>query len=291
MGKIEQKFSSELQNLFSYIVDVLNVEYPTKKINADYMLVAILDNKKCHAYALLNSCLMSSNINELRNIYGEKLKNNSSPQFYKNKENEIQFYEEMETIFQLERHEFEEMNAPFVGSEHVFLAILNHNSDNGIVEVFKNIGVDYAFIKSKCNDRNAKNVNNESKFSKPNALTQMKGNTNAKAITTKTPFIDQYTINLNQLAKKGEIDELIGREKEIEQIVKVLARRKKNNVILVGKSGVGKTQIVYGIANLINQNRVPEILQGKELVMINITALVSGTHFRGMFEERVNGLF
>ena len=291
MGKIEQKFSSELQNLFSYIVDVLNVEYPTKKINVDYMLVAILDNKKCHAYALLNSCLMSSNINELRNIYGEKLKNNSSPQFYKNKENEIQFDEEMETIFQLARQEFDEMNAPFVGSEHVFLAILNHNSDNGIVEVFKNIGVDYTFIKSKCNDRNAKNVNNESKFSKPNALTQIKGNTNAKAITTKTPFIDQYTINLNQLAKKGEIDALIGREKEIEQIVKVLARRKKNNVILVGKSGVGKTQIVYGIANLINQNRVPEILQGKELVMINITALVSGTHFRGMFEERVNGLF
>ena len=290
MGKIEQKFSSELQNLFSYIVDVLNIEYPAKKINADYMLVAILDNKKCHAYALLNSCLMSSNINELRNIYGEKLKNNSSPQFYKNKENEIQFDEEMEIIFQLARQEFEEMNAPFVGSEHVLLAILNHNSNNGIVDVFKNIGIDYAFIKSKCNDRNSKN-NNESKISKPNALTQMKGNTNAKAITTKTPFIDQYTVNLNQLAKKGEIDELIGREKEIEQIVKVLARRKKNNVILVGKSGVGKTQIVYGIANLINQNRVPEILQGKELVMINITALVSGTHFRGMFEERVNGLF
>lgn len=290
MGKIEQKFSSELQNLFSYIVDVLNIEYPAKKINADYMLVAILDNKKCHAYALLNSCLMSSNINELRNIYGEKLKNNSSPQFYKNKENEIQFDEEMEIIFQLARQEFEEMNSPFVGSEHVLLAILNHNSNNGIVDVFKNIGIDYTFIKSKCNDRNSKN-NNESKISKPNALTQMKGNTNAKAITTKTPFIDQYTVNLNQLAKKGEIDELIGREKEIEQIVKVLARRKKNNVILVGKSGVGKTQIVYGIANLINQNRVPEILQGKELVMINITALVSGTHFRGMFEERVNGLF
>ena len=290
MGKIEQKFSSELQNLFSYIVDVLNVEYPTKKISAEYMLVAILDNKKCHAYALLNSCLMSSNINELRNIYGEKLKNNSSPQFYKNKENEIQFDEEMETIFQLARQEFEEMNAPFVGSEHILLGILNHNSSNGIVEVFKNIGIDYSFIRSKCNDRNAKN-NNESKFSKPNGLTQLKGNTNAKAITTKTPFIEQYTINLNQLAKKGEIDELIGREKEIEQIVKVLARRKKNNVILVGKSGVGKTQIVYGIANLINQNRVPEILQGKELVMINITALVSGTHFRGMFEERVNGLF
>lgn len=292
MGKIEQKFSSELQNLFSYIVDVLNLEYPTKKISVDYMIVAILDNKKSHAYALLNNCLMTSSINELRNIYGEKLKNNSSPQFYKNKENEIQFDEEMEKIFQLAQHEYEDMGSPYIGSEHILLAILNQEANNNIVEVFKNVGVDYYFIKNKCNDKNNKNNINEPKFTKPNALSQLKSNVNAKAVNnTKTPFIEQYTINLNQMAKKGEIDELIGREKEIEQIVKVLARRKKNNVILVGKSGVGKTQIVYGIANLINQNRVPEILQGKELVMINITALVSGTHFRGMFEERVNGLF
>jgi ATP-dependent Clp protease ATP-binding subunit ClpC len=292
MGKIEQKFSSELQNLFSYIVDVLNLEYPTKKISIDYMIVAILDNKKSHAYALLNNCLMTSSINELRNIYGEKLKNNSCPQFYKNKENEIQFNEEMEKIFQLAQQEFEDMGSPYIGSEHVLLAILNQDANNNIVEVFKNIGVDYTFIKNKCNDKNNKNNINEPKFTKPNALSQLKSNVNAKTVNNaKTPFIEQYTINLNQMAKKGEIDELIGREKEIEQIIKVLARRKKNNVILVGKSGVGKTQIVYGIANLINQNRVPEILQGKELVMINITALVSGTHFRGMFEERVNGLF
>ncbi len=292
MGKIEQKFSSELQNLFSYIVDVLNLEYPTKKISVDYMIVAILDNKKSHAYALLNNCLMTSSINELRNIYGEKLKNNSSPQFYKSKENEIQFDEEMEKIFQLAQHEYEDMGSPYIGSEHILLAILNQEANNNIVEIFKNVGVDYYFIKNKCNDKNNKNNINEPKFTKPNALSQLKSNVNAKAVNnTKTPFIEQYTINLNQMAKKGEIDELIGREKEIEQIVKVLARRKKNNVILVGKSGVGKTQIVYGIANLINQNRVPEILQGKELVMINITALVSGTHFRGMFEERVNGLF
>ena len=291
MDQIEQKFSSELQNLFSYIVDVLTMEYPSKKVSIEYMIVAILDNKRSHAYALLNSCLMSSSIAELRNIYGEKLKNNSTPQFYKHQENELKFDEETEKIFQLARHEFDDMNSLYVGSEHILLALLNPNNENqNIVEVFKNVGVDYAFIKNKCGDKN-KNNNNEPKAPRPNAVMALKNNNNAKPSASKTPFIDQYTINLNQLAKRGEIDELIGRDKEIEQIVKVLARRKKNNVILVGKSGVGKTQIVYGIANLINQNKVPEILQGKELVMINITALVSGTHFRGMFEERVNGLF
>lgn len=291
MDQIEQKFSSELQNLFSYIVDVLTMEYPSKKVSIEYMIVAILDNKRSHAYALLNSCLMSSSIAELRNIYGEKLKNNSTPQFYKHQEDELKFDEETEKIFQLARQEFDNMNSLYVGSEHILLALLSPNNENqNIVEVFKNVGVDYAFIKNKCGDKN-KNNNNEPKAPRPNAVMALKNNNNAKPSTSKTPFIDQYTINLNQLAKRGEIDELIGRDKEIEQIVKVLARRKKNNVILVGKSGVGKTQIVYGIANLINQNRVPEILQGKELVMINITALVSGTHFRGMFEERVNGLF
>lgn len=290
MKDIEQKFSSELQNLFSYVVDVLNLEYPTKKIGIDYMIVAMLDNKKTHAYALLNSCLMSSNMNELRNIYGDKLKNNSSPQFYKNNENEIIFDKEMENIIQAAQKEYVEMNSPYVGSEHILLAILNPENNCNAVDIFKNIGVDYSFIRNKCNEKNTKNIR-EPKINKPTGLMQLKSDVNAKTINQKTPFIEQYTVNLNQLAKKGEIDDLIGREKEIEQIIKVLARRKKNNVILVGKSGVGKTQIVYGIANLINQNRVPEILQGKELVMINITALVSGTHFRGMFEERVNGLF
>lgn len=291
MDQIEQKFSSELQNLFSYIVDVLTMEYPSKKVSIEYMIVAILDNKRSHAYALLNSCLMSSSIAELRNIYGEKLKNNSAPQFYKHQEDELKFDEETEKIFQLARQEFDDMNSLYVGSEHILLALLNPNNENqNIVEIFKNVGVDYAFIKNKCGDKN-KNNNNEPKAPRQNAVMALKNNNNAKPSASKTPFIDQYTINLNQLAKRGEIDELIGRDKEIEQIVKVLARRKKNNVILVGKSGVGKTQIVYGIANLINQNKVPEILQGKELVMINITALVSGTHFRGMFEERVNGLF
>jgi ATP-dependent Clp protease ATP-binding subunit ClpC len=279
------QFTSELQNLFSYISEVLIVEYPTKKITMDYMLVAILDNKKSHAYNILNSCLMSSNINELRNIYCEKLRQNAIPQFYKSPNSSLPFDEGMTRIFQLAKQEFEEMGSSHVGSEHMLLAILNPNADNYAIAVFKNIGIDYSFVKIKCNNT-PKNKINEPKFPKPTSVQQVKPVNNVK-----TPFIDQYTFNLNQMAKKGELDELIGRKKEVEQITKVLARRKKNNVILVGKSGVGKTQIVYGIANLINQDMVPDILRGKEIVMINITALVSGTHFRGMFEERVNGLF
>ena len=294
MSKMNQNFSLELQTMFSYIKDTLNVEYPTKKISVEYLIVAMLDNKKTHAYALLNNCLLSSNMNELRNIYAEFLSKNSTPQFYKNNNDEIQFDEKMENIFNNVKIECDKLKSINVGSEHILLAILNPiNNMTEVIDVFKNVGVDYSFLYDKCSEKESKSKE-ETKVNKQSILMQLKNNGNTKATLTnsgKHQFIDQFTVNLNQLAKKGEIDDLIGREQEIEQIVKVLARRKKNNVILVGKSGVGKTQIVYGLANLINQNRVPSILQGKEIIMINITALVSGTHFRGMFEERVNGLF
>lgn len=294
MSKMNQNFSLELQTMFSYIMDTLNVEYPTKKISVEYLIVAMLDNKKTHAYALLNNCLLSSNMNELRNIYAEFLSKNSTPQFYKNNNDEIQFDEKMQNIFNNVKIECDKLKTINIGSEHILLAILNPNNNmTEVIDVFKNVGVDYSFLYDKCSEKENKSKE-ETKVNKQSILMQLKNNGNTKATLTnngKHQFIDQFTVNLNQLAKKGEIDELIGREQEIEQIVKVLARRKKNNVILVGKSGVGKTQIVYGLANLINQNRVPSILQGKEIIMINITALVSGTHFRGMFEERVNGLF
>ena len=294
MSKMNQNFSLELQTMFSYIMDTLNVEYPTKKISVEYLIVAMLDNKKTHAYALLNNCLLSSNMNELRNIYAEFLSKNSTPQFYKNNNDEIQFDEKMQNIFNNVKIECDKLKTINIGSEHILLAILNPNNNmTEVIDVFKNVGVDYSFLYDKCSEKENKSKE-ETKVNKQSILMQLKNNGNTKAPLTnngKHQFIDQFTVNLNQLAKKGEIDELIGREQEIEQIVKVLARRKKNNVILVGKSGVGKTQIVYGLANLINQNRVPSILQGKEIIMINITALVSGTHFRGMFEERVNGLF
>ena len=103
--------------------------------------------------------------------------------------------------------------------------------------------------------------------------------------------IEQSTTNLNTLAKNGKIDNIVGREQEIKEIIKVLSRRKKNNAILIGKGGCGKSQIVYGIAKLIEENKIPNALENKEIVMLNPMALVSGTHFRGMFEERIKNLF
>ena len=106
-------------------------------------------------------------------------------------------------------------------------------------------------------------------------------------------FADEFDLVIKLLgvakAKNGKIDKVIGRDEEIKEVIKVLSRRKKNNVVLVGNGGCGKTAIVHHLANLIISGDIPSVLEGKEIVMLDIMALVSGTHFRGMFEERVKG--
>jgi ATP-dependent Clp protease ATP-binding subunit ClpC len=102
-----------------------------------------------------------------------------------------------------------------------------------------------------------------------------------------TPTLDEYGRDLTELARNGQIDPVIGREQEIEQTVEVLSRRRKNNPVLIGEAGVGKTAIVEGIAAQIVDDDVPETLRGRRLVEIDLTGLVAGTRYRGDFEERL----
>ncbi len=291
-----KKFSKELQPIFSYMVDVLGTEFPTKMFSIDYLLLSILDCKKSYAYITLNNFLMSSALEEMKETYVQKIKANSTTIFYKNNDEEaIPFDDNLQKLINSSFNEQKKLSCDSVSSEQILLALLNPiNEFNDFIDMFKKSGIDYNLIYSKCMGmgQNVKSIFDRKNNKSNNTLMPLKSEINTKGLTnSKTPYIEQYTININKLAEKGEIDKLVGRKDEIDKIIKVLARRKKNNVILVGKSGVGKTQIVRGIANLINEQNVPEILQNKELVMINITALISGTHFRGMFEERVNGLF
>ena len=116
------------------------------------------------------------------------------------------------------------------------------------------------------------------------------GNNRTSGKKSKTQFIDQYTTNLNSLAEMHVIDKLVGRENEIESIIRTLGRRKKNNVIIVGGAGVGKTCLGEGLAYKIVEGTVPKFLRNKQLLSLDMTALMAGTTLRGMFEERVKGL-
>ena len=105
--------------------------------------------------------------------------------------------------------------------------------------------------------------------------------------TSKTPTLDQLGTDLTSLAQTGKLDPTVGREQEIQRVTQILSRRTKNNPVLVGEPGVGKTAIVEALAHRISSNDVPSTLQGKRLVTLDMGALVAGTKYRGEFEERL----
>ena len=105
-----------------------------------------------------------------------------------------------------------------------------------------------------------------------------------------TPILDDFGRDLSQYAKDGKLDPIVGRHKEIERVSQILSRRKKNNPILVGEPGVGKSAIAEGLALRIVQKKVSRVLFGKRIVMLDLAALVAGTKYRGQFEERMKGI-
>lgn len=293
----EKNYSKELQDVIQYMIDVLDKEFPSLMFSPEYLLTSIFDNKKCYAYSILNSCLMTSNIEELRNIYISWLDTHAATRVFQPKTSSVRFNRDLKGIFECAEKEREKIGSAEVTTTHVLLAMLNPEYGfTRIVDVFSNVGLDYSFIFNKYGEKQEPKVqpkedNEKKEIKRSRNVLPLKTEVNTKAVTSKTNYINQYTTNITELAREGKLDELVGREKEVQQIIKILARRKKNNAVLVGNGGCGKTQIVYGIANMIANDNVPEILKDKEIVMMNIMALVSGTHFRGMFEERVNGLF
>jgi ATP-dependent Clp protease ATP-binding subunit ClpC len=107
---------------------------------------------------------------------------------------------------------------------------------------------------------------------------------------SKTPALDSFGRDLTELAREGQLDPVIGRKNEIERVIQILCRRQKNNPVLLGEAGVGKTAIVEGLAQMIVSNTVPEILHDRRLVVLDLAMMVAGTKYRGQFEERIKAV-
>ena len=300
MGEDKEIYTLELKNVLSYMTDILVNEFPTDVFTPEYLIVSILDTKNCHANLILDNCLMSNNLEELKEIYISALEKHLNPNVKIEKDpSRVKYNQELTKIIDKAKNEVMKTNAEKIGTEHILLSILNPANEIGIEKVLKTVGLNYSFILNKCTEQKPSIESSPSNILpakqgrnllKPNLAT-LKSEVNTIASANKNVFISQYTININELAKNGKVEKLVGRKKEINEIIKVFARRKKNNAVIVGNGGVGKTQLVYGLAHMIVSGDVPPFLENKEIVKLNAMALVSGTNFRGMFEERVKGLF
>jgi ATP-dependent Clp protease ATP-binding subunit ClpC len=184
---------------------------------------------------------------------------------------EIPFTPRAKRVLELSLEEARQLGHNYIGTEHLLLGLIREG-EGVAARVLENLGVDLSKVRTQ--------------------VIRMLGETAEVAPgggsgRTKTPTLDEFGSNLTQMAADGKLDPVVGRQKEIERVIQILGRRTKNNPVLIGEPGVGKTAIAEGLAQRISTNDVPDILEDKRVVTLDIGLLVAGTKYRGEFEERL----
>ncbi|MEJ6585812.1 MAG: ATP-dependent Clp protease ATP-binding subunit [Synechococcus sp. ChBW.bin.23] len=187
---------------------------------------------------------------------------------------EIPFTPRAKRVLELSLEEARQLGHNYIGTEHLLLGLIREG-EGVAARVLENLGVDLAKVRTQV-----------IRMLGETAEVGAGGGGGAKG-STKTPTLDEFGTNLTQLATEAKLDPVVGRQKEIERVIQILGRRTKNNPVLIGEPGVGKTAIAEGLAQRIQQGDIPDILEEKRVLTLDIGLLVAGTKYRGEFEERL----
>src|SRR5881409_1037052 len=172
------------------------------------------------------------------------------------------------------------LNHNYVGTEHLLLGLLREH-DGVAAQVLMNLGLKLEEVREEVLKLLGAGVENEEPASQEKQTSKGK---------SKTPALDSFGRDLTELAREGQLDPVIGRKNEIERVIQILCRRQKNNPVLLGEAGVGKTAIVEGLAQMVISSTVPEILHDRRIVVLDLAMMVAGTKYRGQFEERIKAV-
>ncbi|MFR3276358.1 ATP-dependent Clp protease ATP-binding subunit [Phocaeicola plebeius] len=298
---MSNEFTQQVSDIVVYGKEEAN-RLQNDHIEPEHLLLGILRDGECKAAEILKSFYLD--LKGIKNELEIQLREKSIQENYSQ---DITFSEEASKILTLSKLEAKLMNNEKVDTPHILLAIMRDNQNNAYKILDKN-DVTYEKIIDRLkqeevpfdgldfnDDEEEEGIGRRGNADKSNdgfgsSANRQTTQTEQKQAEGDTPYLDNYGIDLTKAAEGGKLDPVVGREKEIERIAQILSRRKKNNPILIGEPGVGKSAIAEGLALRIVEKRVSRALFGKRIVSLDMTAVVAGTKYRGQFEERIRAI-
>ncbi len=301
MNLMSNEFTQQVSDIVVYGKEEAN-RLQNDHIEPEHLLLGILRDGECKAAEILKSFYL-----DLKGIKNELETQLREKSILENYSQDISFSEEASKILTLSKLEARLMNDEKVDTPHILLAIMRDNQNNAYKILEKN-DVTYEKIIDRLkqeetpfdgldfnDDEEEEGIGRRGNADKNNdgfgsSANRQATQTEQKQADGGTPYLDNYGIDLTKAAEGGKLDPVVGRVKEIERIAQILSRRKKNNPILIGEPGVGKSAIAEGLALRIVEKRVSRALFGKRIISLDMTAVVAGTKYRGQFEERIRAI-
>ena len=293
------QFSPKVSEILAYSREEAN-RLASRSVGPEHLVLGILREKDSLLHMLFQR--MNINLNDVKNELEDKVRQDVITEAIIG--SELVLNEQASNILKLAVLEARIQHTQMVDVQHLILAILHDQVNNGAKEVLEGNHMTYEDTLTYLKTQKSSNAKPSDSFGMPDeeeeeeeTISSNGGNKNNATTKTVngnqkkgTPVLDNFSTDLTKAAAEGKLDKVVGREKEIQRVTEILCRRKKNNPILIGEPGVGKSAIVEGLAQLIVQHKTSPVLFNKRVVNLDLTAIVAGTKYRGQFEERIRSL-
>ena len=293
------QFSPKVSEILAYSREEAN-RLASRSVGPEHLVLGILREKDSLLHMLFQR--MNINLNDVKNELEDKVRQDVITEAIIG--SELVLNEQASNILKLAVLEARIQHTQMVDVQHLILAILHDQVNNGAKEVLEGNHMTYEDTLTYLKTQKSSNEKPSDSFGMPDEEEEEedtissnggdKNNATTKTVNSNqkkgTPVLDNFSTDLTKAAAEGKLDKVVGREKEIQRVTEILCRRKKNNPILIGEPGVGKSAIVEGLAQLIVQHKTSPVLFNKRVVNLDLTAIVAGTKYRGQFEERIRSL-